>query len=431
MSPVRIPENVGDFRLVDRRAVEVLRQLPERNRFMKGLFAWVGFNAIGVPYERPQRAAGSSKFNLWRLWNFALDGLVSFSTAPLRAWFYVGVVIAAVAVLYALFIITRVLIFGIDTPGYASLLIVVLLMGAIQLLSLGIIGEYLGRLFLEVKSRPIYVIEGVYEDGTSSRRHPDAVLTAWTSRKRTFWAPTSAGTGITAPRRPRCAAPSAACAAAHPRRRRGLGLLLAPSAGRDRRAIRALRRYRLRQRARRSVAGKPVLYRRDTGPTDCDLVLMMDVLEHVDDDRGLLRHYAAKVPSGAHFLVTVPAFAFLWSGHDVFLEHKRRYRLGEIEAAMRDAGLQVVRGSYYFGLVFPLAAAVRLVERNTTSPGAASRSTVRSPMASWARCARLSCRFFRSIAWPACRRSCWRRRLSRSFLEANESDQRPREPGGD
>ena len=166
MSPVRIPENVGDFRLVDRRAVEALRQLPERNRFMKGLFAWVGFNAIGVPYERPQRAAGSSKFNLWRLWNFALDGLVSFSTAPLRAWFYVGAVIATVSVLYALFIITRVLIFGIDTPGYASLLIVVLLMGAIQLLSLGIIGEYLGRLFLEVKSRPIYVIEGVYEDGT-------------------------------------------------------------------------------------------------------------------------------------------------------------------------------------------------------------------------------------------------------------------------
>ena len=165
MSPVRIPEHVGDFRLVDRRAVEVLRQLPERNRFMKGLFAWVGFNAIGVPYERPQRAAGFSKFNMWRLWNFALDGVVSFSTAPLRAWFYVGVAIAGIAVLYALFIITRVLILGIDTPGYASLIIVVLLMGAIQLLSLGIIGEYLGRLFLEVKSRPIYVVEGVYEDG--------------------------------------------------------------------------------------------------------------------------------------------------------------------------------------------------------------------------------------------------------------------------
>ena len=146
-----------------RRAVDVLRQLPERNRFMKGLFAWVGFNSVGVPYERPERAAGTTKFNFWRLWNFAIDGVVSFSTAPLRAWFYVGLVIATVAVLYALFIITRVLIFGVDTPGYASLLIAVLLMGAIQLLSLGIIGEYLGRLFVEVKGRPIYVVEGIYE----------------------------------------------------------------------------------------------------------------------------------------------------------------------------------------------------------------------------------------------------------------------------
>ena len=252
MSPVRIPENVGDFRLVDRRAVEVLRQLPERNRFMKGLFAWVGFNSIGVPYERPQRAAGSSKFNLWRLWNFALDGLVSFSTAPLRAWFYVGVVIAAIAVLYALFIVTRVLIFGIDTPGYASLLIAVLLMGAIQLLSLGIIGEYLGRLFLEVKSRPIYVVEGVYEDGdrpaAPRRTNPDRmdlkeedILGADIGRHWYYRAKAAA----LAPRRRRPAAP------AHPRCRRGLGLLLAPSAGRDRRAIRALRRYRLRQRTRR------------------------------------------------------------------------------------------------------------------------------------------------------------------------------------
>jgi SAM-dependent methyltransferase len=116
------------------------------------------------------------------------------------------------------------------------------------------------------------------------------------------------------------------------------------------------------------VAGKPVLYRRDTGPTDCDLVLMMDVLEHVDDDRGLVRHYASRVPSGAHFLATVPAFHFLWSGHDVFLEHKRRYRLGEIEAALREAGLQVVRGVYYFGLVFPLAAVVRLAARSASEP---------------------------------------------------------------
>lgn len=117
-----------------------------------------------------------------------------------------------------------------------------------------------------------------------------------------------------------------------------------------------------------SVAGKPMRFRRDTGATDCDLVLMMDVLEHVDDDRGLVRHYAAKVPAGAHFLVTVPAFRFLWSGHDVFLEHKRRYRLHEIEAVLRGADLSVVRGSYYFGLVFPLAATMRLAAGNSSEP---------------------------------------------------------------
>ena len=122
-----------------------------------------------------------------------------------------------------------------------------------------------------------------------------------------------------------------------------------------------------------TVDGKPVLYRRDCAATDCDLVLMMDVLEHVDDDSGLVRHYATKVPSGAHFLVTVPAFRFLWSGHDVFLEHKRRYTLEEIEAAMRDAGLEVVKSAYYFGLIFPLAAAVRLATRDDSQPRSSLR----------------------------------------------------------
>ncbi|HZQ02139.1 MAG TPA: methyltransferase domain-containing protein [Reyranella sp.] len=115
-------------------------------------------------------------------------------------------------------------------------------------------------------------------------------------------------------------------------------------------------------------AGKPVLYRRDTGITDCDLVLMMDVLEHVDDDCGLAKLYAGKVPSGAHFLVTVPAFRSLWSGHDVFLEHKRRYRLHEIEAVLRAAGLEIVHGAYYFGFIFPLAAAVRFAQRGEAKP---------------------------------------------------------------
>ena len=117
-----------------------------------------------------------------------------------------------------------------------------------------------------------------------------------------------------------------------------------------------------------TVGGKSMLFRRDCSETDCDLVLMMDVLEHVDNDIELVRHYATKVPSGAHFLVTVPAFRFLWSGHDVFLEHKRRYTLAEIEQTMRQAGLTVVRGAYYFGAVFPLAAAVRLATRNDPTP---------------------------------------------------------------
>ena len=121
------------------------------------------------------------------------------------------------------------------------------------------------------------------------------------------------------------------------------------------------------------VGAKPVLYRRDCAMTDCDLVLMMDVLEHVDDDRGLVRHYAARVPAGAHFLVTVPAFGFLWSGHDVFLEHKRRYTLAEIERTLRDAGLAVVRGAYYFGAIFPLAAAVRLAARGEAEPKSSLR----------------------------------------------------------
>lgn len=168
LSSTHIPDNAGDFRLVDERAIEVLRQLPERNRFMKGLFAWVGFPSIGVPYERPARAAGRTKWNLRKLWNFALDGLFSFSTVPLRVWSYVGVIVSLVAFIYASYIVIRVLAFGIDVPGYASLLTVVLFLGGIQLISLGIIGEYLGRLFIETKGRPIYIVQDVFEGGAAA-----------------------------------------------------------------------------------------------------------------------------------------------------------------------------------------------------------------------------------------------------------------------
>ena len=158
----RIPENAGDFRLMDRRVVEVIKQLPERNRFMKGLFAWAGFNSIGVPYERPARMAGETKFNYWKLWNFALDGFFSFSSWPLRVWSYVGAGVALLSFLYILVIITKVIFFGIDMPGYASLMSVILFLGGMQLISIGVLGEYLGRMFLEVKRRPVFVIEGVY-----------------------------------------------------------------------------------------------------------------------------------------------------------------------------------------------------------------------------------------------------------------------------
>ena len=158
----RIPENAGDFRLMDRRVVEVIKQLPERNRFMKGLFAWAGFNSIGVPYERPARMAGETKFNYWKLWNFALDGFFSFSSWPLRVWSYVGAGVALLSFLYILVIITKVIFFGIDMPGYASLMSVILFLGGMQLISIGVLGEYLGRMFLEVKQRPVFVIEGVY-----------------------------------------------------------------------------------------------------------------------------------------------------------------------------------------------------------------------------------------------------------------------------
>ncbi len=165
VSDVEIPENVGDFRLMDRRVVDALKKLPERNRFMKGLFAWAGFSSISVPYERQKRQADESKWNYWKLWNFALDGVVGFSTTPLRIWVYIGSLVAALAFSYGSFIVVRVLFQGADVPGYASLMTAVLFLGGVQLLSMGILGEYLGRLFIEVKARPVYVVETIYKKG--------------------------------------------------------------------------------------------------------------------------------------------------------------------------------------------------------------------------------------------------------------------------
>ena len=164
MSDVHIPANAGDFRLMDRRVVDVLKRLPERSRFMKGLFAWLGFRSIDIRYERPLRAHGKSKWNYWKLWNFALDGIFSFSTAPLRVWSYIGIPIALVSFIYMGFIVVRTVVFGVDLPGYASLLSVMLFLGGLNLIGIGILGEYVGRLFLESKQRPLYIVDNVIGD---------------------------------------------------------------------------------------------------------------------------------------------------------------------------------------------------------------------------------------------------------------------------
>ncbi len=158
-----IPDNVGDFRLMDRIVVDALDQLVESRRFMKGLFSWAGFKTATVDYARPIRIVGESKFNGWRLWNFALEGVTSFSIAPLVIWTYAGFLIAIFSVTYGSIILIRSLIFGIDVPGYASLLVTMTFLGGIQLMGIGVLGEYLGRTYLESKRRPVYLVRKTYE----------------------------------------------------------------------------------------------------------------------------------------------------------------------------------------------------------------------------------------------------------------------------
>ena len=164
LSEDKIPEHAGDFRLLDRRVVDVIRAMPERNRFMKGLFAWGGFRQAAVHYDRAERAVGRTKFNYIKLWKLAIDGLTSASTAPLRVWSYIGFVIAAAAMLYAIYLVARTILYGIDVAGYASLMVAVLFLGGVQLLSLGVLGEYVGRILVETKRRPIYIVRETIGD---------------------------------------------------------------------------------------------------------------------------------------------------------------------------------------------------------------------------------------------------------------------------
>ena len=158
LSHTPIPPDTGDFRLMSRPVLDALRQLRERQRFMKGLFTWVGFKQVSLPYERAPRLAGGSKFNYWRLWNLALEGITSFSTVPLRLATYVGVLTALGAFAWGLWIVARTLLWDDPVQGWPSLMTVMLFLGGVQLVALGIIGEYLGRLYLEVKQRPLYLV---------------------------------------------------------------------------------------------------------------------------------------------------------------------------------------------------------------------------------------------------------------------------------
>jgi glycosyltransferase involved in cell wall biosynthesis len=158
LSDDKIPEHAGDFRLLDRSVVDVIRSMPERNRFMKGLFAWGGFRQAAVEYDRVPRTVGKTKFRYWKLWTLALDGITSGSTMPLRIWSYIGVVIALLSLAYAIFLAVRTSLFGIDVPGYASIMVATLFLGGVQLISLGVLGEYIGRILVETKQRPIYIV---------------------------------------------------------------------------------------------------------------------------------------------------------------------------------------------------------------------------------------------------------------------------------
>ncbi|WP_375464363.1 glycosyltransferase family 2 protein [uncultured Methylobacterium sp.] len=187
----RIPADAGDFRLLDRQVVDILNALPERSRFMKGLFSWVGFRQAEVRFAREPRTTGTSKWRYWRLWNFALDGLTGSTTVPLRIWTYVGITVAGLALLYGLFIIGLTLVTGNGVPGYPSIMVTVLFLGGLNLLSLGIMGEYVGRIAGEVRGRPLYLVRSVNGEGAS----PIEKGSVWTRSPMQEWPRASSDTG--------------------------------------------------------------------------------------------------------------------------------------------------------------------------------------------------------------------------------------------
>jgi glycosyltransferase involved in cell wall biosynthesis len=161
LSDLKLPENVGDFRLMDRKVIDALKTFPERKRFMKGLFAFAGFKTAVVEYKRPKRRKGVSQWSYWKLWNYAIDGITSFSIFPLRVSSYFGLIVTLLAFALGGRIFFRTIFLGIEVPGYASLMTAILFLGGVQLMSLGVIGEYIGRIYIESKQRPLYIIKDI------------------------------------------------------------------------------------------------------------------------------------------------------------------------------------------------------------------------------------------------------------------------------
>lgn len=157
LSNFPIPYNTGDYRLMDKKVIDVIRQMPERDRFMKGIFAWVGFSTQKVEYDRPSRAKGETKWNYFKLFRFAIDGILSFSSWPLRIWTLIGLTVASLSFLYGLWLVVRTVFFGVDVKGYPSLIVSVLFMGSLNLSGIGMLGEYLARVYNETKRRPLYI----------------------------------------------------------------------------------------------------------------------------------------------------------------------------------------------------------------------------------------------------------------------------------
>ncbi|MFV0299196.1 MAG: glycosyltransferase family 2 protein [Hyphomicrobiaceae bacterium] len=176
LSGTHLPDGAGDFRLLDRRIIDVYNALPERARFNKGLYAWMGFKSIGVPFDVAERHGGKSRWAFRRLLRFAIDGIASFTTVPLKVWSYIGILLSGMALVYALYVMLTTLIWGADVPGYPTIIVSVLFLGGIQLISLGVLGEYLGRVYEEVKGRPLYIVAdriGLDEPTSRGRRQAD------------------------------------------------------------------------------------------------------------------------------------------------------------------------------------------------------------------------------------------------------------------